>query len=309
MEGASHKGFVSDGIITVRGIGGDYSFVDTVTQNFFDATQAKPLADVLSALTGQGGSGQGGGSASDLLTKGAANPATIAPLVAALLPKPTEAKIGKQLTLKITPFTLPGASSAELQVDLTAGEDAAPTLYQSGSNAGLDNVSRVATHNVTTRVRVESVKMFELSSFSALLQRPRSKFPLLPPFVQLPGIGSLASLPLPPAKQYHRSTAIVSAVIVPTAADLAYGIEFAPDRRLTGIGPGANPFGFSYQMRKLLSLSEVPRTPIGAFHNAMTACFASNGVLPFPAGTQFQPGSSTSPCGSLTFHSVPPEIK
>jgi hypothetical protein len=63
--------------------------------------------------------------------------------------------------------------------------------------------------------------MFEVSSFTALVQRPRNKVPILPiPLVEIPLITDLIGLPLPGAKVYHRSTAIVSALIVPTAQTL-----------------------------------------------------------------------------------------
>jgi hypothetical protein len=298
----NHKSFISDGIITVRGIGGDQSTVDTVTQNYFDATQPQSLTDIVNALTGQGGSG-----ASPITgLESGASAATVLPAVAALLPKPTQAKIGRELYLQITPHTLPGASSAELDVTLKADESGEPSLYQSGTNVGTDNLSRVARHDVTTKVRVESVKLFELSSFSALLQRPRAKLPLVPPLVQLPWIGSLASLPLPGAREYHRSTAIVSAVIVPTAADLAYGIDFSHDRFI----PREEPFsyGHGFQMRSIKSFSELGRAPIRAFHKAMTVCFATNGLLTVPPGVQFQPATAGETCHNLTFRSVPPEF-
>ena len=67
-----------------------------------------------------------------------------------------------------------------------------------------DTLSRVAKHDVSTRVRVESLKLFEISAFSAMLQRPRSKFPVVPPFFEVPYFGSFIGWPLPGAKVYHR---------------------------------------------------------------------------------------------------------
>jgi hypothetical protein len=79
---------------------------------------------------------------------------------------------------------------------------------------------------VKTHIRVDSVVLFDLSSFSAVLSKGR---PLLPPLVELPFLGTLAGVPLPTAKEYHSSSAIVSAVVVPTATDLAFGIRFVDD--------------------------------------------------------------------------------
>jgi hypothetical protein len=309
----NHKSFISDGIITVRGIGGYQSFVDTLTQNYFDATQAQSLSTVLNNLAGQGGSGTGStpsptAGALSALLQGGLNPTTAVAALAALTPPATQARIGRQLTFTVTPRTLPGASSAELDVQLIAGEDTPPNLYQAGNATGAsDTLSRIARHNVTTKVRVESIKLFELSSFSALIQRSRNKFPLLPPFIEFPFIGNLASLPLPGAKEYHRSTAIVSAVIVPTAADLAYGIDFAHDRLITKETPTV--WGHDYEMRSVSSLTQFQtqseRMPIRAFHKAIVNCFATNGGLTAPGGAR---NVSAERCSSLNFERVPPEF-
>jgi hypothetical protein len=163
---------------------------------------------------------------------------------------------------------------------------------------------------------VESVKMFEISAFSALLERPRSKFPLVPPFIELPFIGSLASIPLPGAREYHRSTAIVSAVIVPTAADLAYGIDFARDRQ--AVQKDSN-----VELRDMSALNYLIQGPqlegqpiqiqsraIRAFNKAMVNCLATRGKLIFPGGPRdMQPsGPLGGSClGKLTFDNVPNE--
>jgi hypothetical protein len=43
--------------------------------------------------------------------------------------------------------------------------------------------------------------------------------------VEIPYIGTLVGVPLPPAESYQTSTAIVSEVVVPTATDLANGLR------------------------------------------------------------------------------------
>jgi uncharacterized repeat protein (TIGR01451 family) len=312
----NHKSFLSDGIITLRGIGGIQSTVDTTTQNFFNATQAQSLSGALASMGGGSGSGSGTGStaaqgnaaALSALEKGALNVTTGLPALAALLPTPAQAQIGRQLSFYATPHTLPGASSAELDVQLIAGDNQPPALYQAGNaTSTADADSEISRFNVTTRVRVESIKLFELSSFSALVQRPRAKFPLVPPFVEIPFIGSLASLPLPGAKEYHRSTAIVSAVLVPTATDLAYGIDFAHDRLITD--ETRTTWGQNYQMRSVSSLTQFQtdseRTPIRAFHKAMVNCLATGGGLVFPGGAR---NIAPERCSSLEFRTVPPEF-
>jgi hypothetical protein len=261
-----HRSSIADGLITVRGISGLESLVDTDTQSSFSAPQYQTLGSVVSNLAGienQFGGGSAGSTSAaaagtsntattttvngnvtttNATTMPVAAPATppassaltqILPaglskaslplaLAAAVSPTAATAQIGRQLTLDIVPHSLPGASSAELEVNLWAQEDSPPTLYKDGGTSPAnDALSRVARHNVFTRVRVESLKMFEVSSFTALVQRPRNKVPILPiPLVEIPLITDLIGLPLPGAKVYHRSTAIVSALIVPTAQTL-----------------------------------------------------------------------------------------
>jgi hypothetical protein len=328
---SGNRSFISDGLVTVRGIGGDPSDVETATQSILDATQAKTLSDVIATLTGQGGSGSGSSSTSPLasaIQNGSVNATAILPAIAALAPVSTKASIGRELLFSVTPHTLPGASSAELEVELTAAESGDPSLYASGKNVGPDNVSNVARHYVKTRVRVESVKMFELSAFSALIQRPRNKVPLVPPLIELPWVGSLLSLPLSGAKEYHRSTAFVSAVIVPTAADLAYGIEFAPDRRIVE-RPAAGD-ARDFEMRDAVALTQFANLPISAYHKTMVNCIATDGGMFFLGGktgpslaakvaedrwidpaTKAQrqgPPPPSGGCFSLKFSDVPPEF-
>jgi hypothetical protein len=189
----------------------------------------------------------------------------------------------------VIPHTLPGASSAELDVRLWAQEDSAPTIYSETGSSSNDYVSRVARHNVATRVRVESVKLFDVSTFTALIQRPRAKLPVVPPFIEIPLIGSLLSVPLPAAKVYHASSAIVSAIIVPTASDLAYGLQFRADRAVFREDKQFSHLDFS--LRTLTSQRQLPETdPISGFHKEMVKCLAAN-----------------KSCGELKFSGLPPE--
>jgi len=140
-----NKSFVSNGLVSVRGISGVESLVDTDTQNSFDSTQAQTLNAVLSSITGAGSSAAPASSgvqntinlnpdgtvppapaatspspltAIGGLFKGATSATAIATALAAITPTETHSIIGRQLTLDVIPHTLPGASSAELDVRL-----------------------------------------------------------------------------------------------------------------------------------------------------------------------------------------------
>jgi hypothetical protein len=234
------------------------------------------------------------------LFPGSAAAAGIATVLAAISPVESHSIIGRQLTLDVIPHTLPGASSAELDVRLWAQEDSAPTVYTEAGSTSNDYVSRVARHNVATRVRVESVKLFDVSTFTAMIQRPRAKLPIVPPFVEIPIIGSILSVPLPAAKVYHASSAIVSAIIVPTAADLGFAIVFKNDRGVFREDPNISPLPFS--LRPLTSNNQFPVTaPIYDYHGAMVKCLATHGGLAVTGTAQ---GPS---CAQLKFSDLPPD--
>jgi hypothetical protein len=157
----------------------------------------------------------------------------------------------------------------------------------------------VARHDTNTRVRVESLKLFDVSAFSAMLQRPRSKFPILPPFFEVPYFGSFIGWPLSGARVYHRSTAIVSAIIVPTATDLAFGIEFGTDRVCDDTHNPNQPLRCHYAH----SPHDFGALPLRSFHKAMVQCFASGGKTFYPGKLMDQP-ENRSDCADLSLDSV-----
>jgi hypothetical protein len=213
--------FVSDGIVTARVISSNTAKIETTTQSFFKQPPTLNVRDVVSALT-----------TSPVPTLAPVASGTGAELIAAAIRAEQRmvARVGRHLNIEVTSNTLKGASACEMNVSLDSVEADKPSMLNTvgaGTSAD-DNLSRVATHKTNTKVRVDSTKLFEVSSFAAALVRGRS-IPLIPPGVDLPYIGSIARLRLPPGTVYHRSFAIVSAVIVPTAADLANVIEFSED--------------------------------------------------------------------------------
>jgi hypothetical protein len=294
--------FVNDALLTVRTISGVESLVDTVSQSFFDGTKPPNLTDLVSSVA------TAEKNIPDVL-KANLTSHEAAVLIGALNSvQPAQAKIGRQFTLDITPHSLAGASSAELEVKLTNQESAAPTLFK-GDKSSEDNLSRVARHNTSTKVRVESLKLFEVSAFSAVLQRPRSRFPIIPPFFEIPYFGSLVGIPLSGAKEYHRSTAVVSAVIVPTAADLAYGIDFSADRVCE---QSNSPFGMpdangNYtRCHRAKAFSELGGLPFRNYHKALVQCLASGNITSHIGTLLFSADAGSSRCESLRFSDVPP---
>jgi hypothetical protein len=293
--------FINNGIITVRTISGKETTVDAVTQNFFDATNPPSITDVINSI----GAAESNTPAVLKANLSADEAAAIIGTLNSV--KPSVSKVGREFKIDITPHSLSGASAAELEINMATQETADPTLYTNGKS-DTDNLSRMAKHTTETKVRLESAKLFEISTFTALLQRSRRNFPLIPPFVEIPYINSVLSLPLPGAKEYHMSTAIMSAVVVPTAADLASGLVFTDDRVATikdGTHDGICALSLRESencvIRRAVSTSEWPAYSIREYHRAMIRCFSGGGF--FAATSQ----DENAGCGTLQFDMLPPD--
>jgi hypothetical protein len=76
------------------------------------------------------------------------------------------AEISKEAKLTITPITLDTASSAEFDIDFDVGEPSPPeTVNQKTKDKDL--LDRVADYHVTSHVRVDALKLFQVSAFDA----------------------------------------------------------------------------------------------------------------------------------------------
>jgi hypothetical protein len=298
LFGADKPSFFNDGLVTVRTISGQATSVNTTSQSYLNASMAPQVANVLSSLSGWPAVAGGGTAATTAGTRPVGLQAATAVLANY---QNTFAQIGRSLNITATPRSLNTASAAEIAVTLNADESAGgPTYTGGGSNDPALNTSRVGTHDTTTRIRVDSVKLFEVSSFSAIVERSRSRFPLLPPLVEIPYIGTFAGIPTGPAKEFHASTAVMSAYVVPTAADIAYGLRFLPDLVVDSLNPGpcsllAGLSGPDVKaaclFRKAVSLQDLERKPIGNFNKRILRCLAISTAL--------------NECNAVTFDTVP----
>ena len=299
--------FINDGLISVRTLSWKPSQVSAKTQNFLSDTEAPTLADFVSALTGSSGGSKSssGGKTSGKTASGAADLGAVLeklePLPVQLglkalnLAQSSQVQIGKSLSLDVKPHSLPGASSAEIDVTLKADDTADPVKWAAGATKSTDaNVSRVAAHDTTTSVRVDSIKLFEISSFSAELQKSRSRIPILPvPFLEVPYIGSFLGIPRAGAKEYHSSTAVLSAIVVPTASDLAFGLTFADDRVVDARhanqcywpgGASDKDHPYACRLRTAHSLSDL-NAPVSEFHRLKVTCLGTGSLAAHPLFT------------------------
>ena len=292
--------FTNDGIITVQTTSGDVATVNTGTQSYLNASSAPSISQLLSSVTGATPSGS---STSNALTGVIANLSFNQAQVlegALAAYQTTELSVGRQLNLVVKPRSLLGAQAAEIDVQFNADQGAtAPSYWKPGPTGGAGNaadLSAVTQHDVTTHVRIDSIKLFDISSLTAVLSKGRDKFPVLPPFVEIPYIGTLLGVPLPAAREFHTSSAVMSAVVVPTATDIAYSLRFSKDRILTQGCKGASLFGNpECGSRAAMSIDEFGNEPIREFHRLMVRCLSRQQPAADTSST------TTDPCRSVTF--------
>ncbi len=146
---------------------------------------------------------------------------------------------GAELTF--TPIVLPGGGSAEVTVDVTVshgdpGGGGAP-VYPSGAPVPL---SRVAKHSASTKVRLEPLDMFTLSSFGLATTHPRTDF-VVPLLGRIPFLGQMFRFPRRPDHVIHESLLLVYSTILPTAPDLAELLVVDPEGLLPADGKAAQP--------------------------------------------------------------------
>jgi hypothetical protein len=217
--------FSSGGVVSIRTIASIESEADTTTENSFLNTPPPLVQDFMKQLA----TAESSGGTSALLKTNLAGHAATALTAFLNSGKASTVSLGRSLNLKITPFSLPGAGAAELKLHMEVKDESAPQTLNADSSAKTDTTDRVSSQLLDTSVRVESLKLFDVSSFEAALSRGRQPIPLVPPFVDLPYIGSFVKLKRDPSVVYHKSFAIVSAVVVPTAADMLSGLRYQKD--------------------------------------------------------------------------------
>jgi hypothetical protein len=300
--------FFNNALVTVNTIANSEAITDTTVESYLEAANAPTLSGLAGALSGAtGATGTSTTAATSALNQAVgATRFNEEQLIAAGLTQFQSSRIhiGRELSVDVKPESLLGANSAELQVVLKADDEATSGLYSSGTTSGADaEVSRFGKNDTTTRIRVDSLKLFEVSSFASQLMAPKKRFPLLPvPGLEMPYFGSILSVPLKPAREFHTSMAVLSAVVIPTAADLAFSARFIGDRLLApenaawnaagdmttacfwptdlkNSGPEKRP---PCRTRATVSLRDFNGLPVREFNRMMTHCLATSGASATP---------------------------
>jgi hypothetical protein len=281
--------YAASGIVSVNVVAGNAASVQTTTQNYFDATPPTTLGDFAAAVKSIGtpsGGTQSSGSQLNLpplLTSNISATEAVAALsaVQALTRTPVSAKIGKGLTLSATVYSLSGASGTEMDISVESNENgaelvtAATASNLSSTVAQSDDLaSRVSDHKVSTRVRVNSLNLFKLSTMESVLARGKTPWKPIDPWLEIPVLGEVVKVPRRPAITYHRSFIFINALVVPTAADLGNGIPINADEVMAPGNPGL--FISAHKFDQLGGL-EVARR-IKKFHQSLLGLFASQHV-------------------------------
>jgi hypothetical protein len=235
--------YTSNGLVSVSVVSGNQASVATQSLNYFPQNPTMKLEDFAKQLVA-GASGTSTSSSPSTTT--AANPipalaGSLSGVTAALAaysaaqPAQVTAKVGSGLSMTVTPYALSSDSGAELAVNVTYQENGAATISSDAtkSQASDDLNSRVAQHEVTTLVRMDALKFFEVSTLQSVIARQRAPYKLIDPLVELPlldGLGVFPNWRRKPQVIYNQSVIFLQAAILPTAADLGNSARMQYDR-------------------------------------------------------------------------------
>ena len=202
-----HLSYTSNGLVTVKVVSGNQAQVQTQSLNYFPQNPTIKLEDFAKALVSGGGSssqssGTGsstGGGGSGTAAKAALLGGTLNPIISAVAaysaaqPAQVTAKVGSGLALTVTPHTLSSATGAELNVNVVYNENAAAMISSDAtkSQANDDLNSRVSEHEVTTLVRMDCLKFFEISTMQSVIARQRDRWKPIDPVVEIPLLSGL----------------------------------------------------------------------------------------------------------------------
>jgi hypothetical protein len=199
------------------------------------------------------------------------------------------------LDLVVTAHTLSGAYGAELDLSVQSTENGAG-VTQLGSTSSTDDMnSRVSQHTVDTHVRIDSLKLFKVSTLSSTLARGQSPGKPFDPIFEVPVLGYLVKWPRKPEVMYAQSLVFVDAGLVPTAADLGNGVPAMKDQMEVALG--------RYQMaQKLTDLPNQLGDRILQYHQQIVNCLNREYIGTDGAIHRWINGSEQGTCNPADFH-------
>lgn len=212
---AKRISYSSSGLVSMKMIAGTQGIVNSTSQNSFQLSQAASAADVSDAIASIKTDPTGAASK----------------LIKLMTPTPVTATLGKELNLTSTVHSLSGAYGMELDLLIDSAESGTPQLVESGATTTKsdDLNSRVTTHHLQTKVRVDNLKLFEVSTARSLVARGQAPWVPLDPYFEIPVLSQLVKKPRKPKGVFTQSLLFINALVVPTAIDLAYGNPITGD--------------------------------------------------------------------------------
>jgi hypothetical protein len=237
-----HRGveYAEVGRTTVAGLNGLKSEVTANTASVFTEVRPLTLSDLLRNARTEGGN-------LNLPATGQPSPlplplgevfignlkiptTSLIALISALgYDRTTWRELGSGINLMMTPSVLRNSASAELDINFTQGlddEDAKNGTQDKDSR--LRPLSRIKSNTVKTKVYVDTLDIFALSTFNldTTIDGGRSYFPIVGTiwkgiFGDIPGLGNLFSWQNSPKTIQHQSIILTNTFIVPTPMGLA----------------------------------------------------------------------------------------
>jgi hypothetical protein len=276
-----HLHYSSNGLVSVKVVSGNEAAVRTQSLNYFPQNPVISLESFAKAIaSGQAASGTTIPPV-PLLAGSLSSVAATIGAYAASQPQQVTAKVGSGLAMTVTPFTLSSAKGAELNVDVKYNENGAATLSSDAtkSNATDDLNSRVSAHEVSTLVRMDSLKFLEISTMQSVIARQRSPWKPIDPLFELPLLDNpgIVIYRRKPEMIYDQSIIFLEASIMPTAADLGQGLIYESDDVATTSGSGAAQIFAAHSSHDFGDWggSEADAiTAIKKYHKRMVAYFA-----------------------------------
>jgi hypothetical protein len=263
------KGYGYSGLVNLKVLGSQQGIVNTATQNYFDATPTASLNTLLSNLGTQAGSGA---SLTSLFTGISPDKAIaiLTALGATLNPSKVTAHIGRELDLTVTAHTLSGAYGAELDVQVNSKENGQSVYTQGASTTSDDLNSRVAAHSVNTHVRLDSLRLLQLSTMSSVLARSQPPWRPFDPYIEIPGLNMIVKHPKNPKEVYTQSLVFLDAMVVPSAIDLGYGFPITSDK---GGQPITSDRDEKYEALKRLNEADLSKF-LMQYHQSIVNCLS-----------------------------------
>ena len=225
----SKKGLQSSGVVQVATLSGTPTTLRAEGVNYYDVYKPLDLATILRNKNTQ----------DEVLSSHLGGiPGQVSSLLAgAMSVEPTIVEVTRGVRLAVTPSALPKGSAAELLVKLEVGEGGTKPKTVSGEGT-VKALDRVARHTIDTKVRVEVLRLFEVSTFLNHVTLPVPDKPVRiigdvwhAMFASVPGLNRLFVTRGRPEEVSHKSLIMVQAVIVPTALDLGWSLEWSPEDR------------------------------------------------------------------------------